>query len=40
MIIITDEIRKEIVQYLKEKKDDDIFKEVNSNPVEKHTSVL
>jgi hypothetical protein len=37
MIIITDEIRKEIEQFLKEKKDDDVFKEKNTNPVEKHT---
>jgi transcriptional accessory protein Tex/SPT6 len=28
MIIITDEIRKEIEQYLKEKKVEDIFKEI------------
>lgn len=40
MIIITDEIRKEIEQYLKEKKDKDIFKEVNTNPVEKHTEKI
>ena len=40
MIIITDEIRKEIEQYLKEKKDDGIFKKVNTNPVEKHTKKI
>jgi hypothetical protein len=40
MIIITDEIRKEIEQYLKEKKDDDIFKEKNTNPDKKHVENL
>jgi len=40
VIIITDEIRKEIEQHLKEKKDDGIFKEVNSTPVKKHTKKI
>ncbi|GBU28958.1 hypothetical protein R84B8_02520 [Treponema sp. R8-4-B8] len=35
MIIITDEMRKKIEQHQKEKKDEDFFNEINSNPMEK-----
>jgi len=37
MIILTDELKKEIEQYLKEKKDEDVFKAINRSPTEKHT---